>query len=257
MELGFAVAATVGPDIIHASAREAEARGYHSFWVNHPGTTDGVAALAAAARGTQRIELGIGVVPLHQRGPDSITEGVHAAGLPLERLVLGVGSAGPGALQRMREGIATLRSRLPVRLVAAALGPRMCRVAGEVADGVLFNWLTPEHAARSARWVRDGAARAGRPSPKLFAYVRLALGGAARERLLGEGARYAAIPAYAAHFARMGVAPVETAIVSETPEGLEPLLRRWKGVVDQVVLRAVPPADTVEDHLALIRVVRP
>src|SRR5213083_745318 len=96
----------------------------------------------------------------------------------------------------------------------------MCRVAGEVADAVLFNWLTPEHARRSAEWVRAGAAAAGRQPPRLFAYVRVALGAAASDRLREEGVRYAAIPAYAAHFARMGVKPVETAIAASSAGAL-------------------------------------
>src|SRR2546428_807928 len=156
MGRGFALFAGAAPEIIRASAREAEALGYSSFWVNHPGATDGLAALALAAKETRRIELGIGVIPLHTRGPDSIVQGVRANALPLGRLLLGVGSPNPGALRRVRDGVAALRSELPVRLVVAALGPQMCRLAGEVADAVLFNWLTPEHARRSAEWVRAG-----------------------------------------------------------------------------------------------------
>jgi len=185
--LGFALFAGAAPEILRASAREAEGLGSSSFWVNHPGATDGLAALALAAGETRRIELGIGVIPLHTRGPDSIVQGVHANGLPLDRLLLGVGSPNPGALTRVREGVAALRSKLAARLVVAALGPQMCRVAGEVADAVLFNWLTPEHARRSAEWVRAGAAAAGRQPPRLFAYVRVALGAAASDRLREEG----------------------------------------------------------------------
>src|SRR5881392_3419434 len=143
MRLGFALFAGAAPEILRASAREAEGLGYSSFWVNHPGATDGLAALALAAGETRRIELGIGVIPLHTRGPDSIVQGVRANGLPLDRLLLGVGSANPGALKRVRDGVAALRPKLAARLVVAALGPQMCRVAGEVGDGVLFNWLTP------------------------------------------------------------------------------------------------------------------
>jgi len=40
------------PEVIRASAREAERLGFTSFWVNHPGSTDGLAALAHAARET-------------------------------------------------------------------------------------------------------------------------------------------------------------------------------------------------------------
>src|SRR5712692_501632 len=110
MALGFALFAGVATDVIRASAREAETLGYTSFWVNHPGATDGLASLGAAAKETRRIELGIGVIPLHTRGPESIVEGVKSQKLPLNRLLLGVGSPNPGALARVRSGIAALRA---------------------------------------------------------------------------------------------------------------------------------------------------
>src|SRR5206468_847065 len=112
----------------------AEQLGYSSFWVNHPGSTDGLAALAMAARETRRIELGIGVIPLHTRGPASILEGVRANALPVDRLLLGVGSPNPGSLKRVREGVAELRAGVAARVAVAALGPQMCRLAGEIAD---------------------------------------------------------------------------------------------------------------------------
>jgi alkanesulfonate monooxygenase SsuD/methylene tetrahydromethanopterin reductase-like flavin-dependent oxidoreductase (luciferase family) len=253
MAQGFALFAGTAPDIIRSCAREAEALGYTSFWVNHPGKTDGLAALALAARETQRIALGIGVIPLHTRPPDSSVEGVRTNALPLGRLLLGVGSANPGSLARVRSGIAALRTQLQTRLVVAALGPQMCRLAGEVADGVLFNWLSPDHARRSAEWVREGAAAARRQPPTLFAYVRVAVGAAGGDRLAEEGARYATIPAYAAHFVRMGVKPVDTAIAVQRPEALGPALGTWRGVVDEVVVRAITAKDTVEENLTLLR----
>jgi alkanesulfonate monooxygenase SsuD/methylene tetrahydromethanopterin reductase-like flavin-dependent oxidoreductase (luciferase family) len=256
MAQGFAVFAAVAPEIIRACAREAEGLGYTSFWVNHPGKTDGLAALAQAAEDTRRIELGIGVIPLHTRPPQNIADGVRANRLPVDRLLLGVGSPNPGALARVREGIGALRGALQTRLVVAALGPQMCRLAGEVADGVLFNWLTPEHARRSAELVHAGAAAARRQPPRLFAYVRAAVGAAAIDRLGEEGARYATIPAYAANFARMGLKPVDTAIAVQRPEALAPALGAWRGVVDEVVIRAITATDTVEEHLALVRAAR-
>jgi alkanesulfonate monooxygenase SsuD/methylene tetrahydromethanopterin reductase-like flavin-dependent oxidoreductase (luciferase family) len=257
MGQGFALFAATPAEVIRASAREAESLGYSSFWVNHPGATDGLAALGVAARETRRIELGIGVIPLHTRGADSIVEGVRASVLPLDRLLLGVGSPNPDALKRVRAGVAALRSELSTRVIVAALGPQMCRLAGEVADGVLFNWLTPEHARRSADLVRAGAASANRPAPRLFAYVRLALGPAACEKLAEEGARYAAIPAYAANFARMGAKPVETAIGAETPAAIRSALAQWRGAVDEVVLRAITAKDTIEETVALVRAAKP
>jgi alkanesulfonate monooxygenase SsuD/methylene tetrahydromethanopterin reductase-like flavin-dependent oxidoreductase (luciferase family) len=258
MKQGFALFAGAAPEIITACAREAEAAGYSSFWVNHPGNTDGLAALAAAARTTTRVDLGIGVIPLHTRGPASIAEGVRTQKLPTGRLLLGVGSPNPGSLARVRDGIAALRAALPgTRLIVAALGPKMCHLAGEVADGVLFNWLTPEWARTSAGWVREGATAAGRKTPTLYAYVRVALGAAAAGTLAEEGRRYAGIPAYAAHFDRMGVKPVDTGVAVMTPDAFRPALTRWEGAVDEIVLRAITGADTVDENLALVRAAKP
>ena len=257
MGYGFALFAAMPPEIIRASAREAEALGYSSFWVNHPGATDGLVALGQAARETRRIDLGIGVIPLHTRGPQSIVDGVRANALPLDRLLLGVGSPNPGALARVRSGIAELRSQLATRLVVAALGPQMCRLAGEVADAVLFNWLTPDHARRSADLVAAGAQAAGRPRARLCAYVRVALGAAARDRLQEEADRYAKIPAYADNFTRMGVKPVDTVIAGDTPAAIAAGLAAWRGAVDEVVIRAITAKDTVEENLALLRAAKP
>jgi alkanesulfonate monooxygenase SsuD/methylene tetrahydromethanopterin reductase-like flavin-dependent oxidoreductase (luciferase family) len=257
MGQGFALFAGIAPDVIRAAAREAESRGYTSFWVNHPGATDGLGALAAAARETSRIELGVGVIPLHTRGPESIVEGTRTHGLPLGRLLLGIGSPNPGSLKRVREGVAALRSQLQTRIIVAALGPQMCRLAGEIADGVLFNWLTPDWARRSADLVRAGAAAAGRPAPRICGYVRASLGPAGAERLAEEAGRYAKIPAYADHFARMGVKPVDTGVAAQTPEAVAAGLRAWQGALDEVVVRAITANDTVDETLALLRAAAP
>jgi alkanesulfonate monooxygenase SsuD/methylene tetrahydromethanopterin reductase-like flavin-dependent oxidoreductase (luciferase family) len=257
MAQGFALFAATAGDVIGAAAREAEALGYTSFWVNHPGSTDGLAALARAAGETRHIELGVGVIPLHTRGPESIVQGVRDQNLPLPRLLLGVGSPNPRSLERVRTGVAALRAELSTRIIVAALGPKMCRLAGEVADGVLLNWVTPEYARRSADEVRAGASAAGRTPPRIYAYVRLALGAAGRARTADEAQRYAGIPAYAANFARMGVKPIDTAIAVDTPAEVTSALARWRGAVDEIVLRAVTPHDTSEETLALVRAAKP
>ena len=257
MGRGFALYAGVAPEVIRAAAREAEAAGYTSFWVNYPGPVDGLAALALAAVETRRIALGVGVVPLHTVGPARIAQDVRANALPLDRLLLGVGSPNPGSLARVRAGVDRLRAELPARLVVAALGPRMCQLAGAVADGVLLNWVTPEHARTSAGWVRESAAAAGRAVPRLLAYVRVAVGAAGIARLEEEGRRYDAIPAYGAHFARMGVPPAATGVGAPSASAVPDELARWEGVLDEVVVRAITPRDTVEETLALLRAARP
>ena len=257
MAQGFAVFAATPSEVISACAREAEALGYTSFWVNHPGSFDGLGALAVAAGQTRRLELGIGVIPLHTRGPESIVQGVRTHKLPLDRLLLGVGSPNPQSLKRVRDGIGALRAQLQTRLVVAALGPKMCALAGEVADGVLLNWVTPEYARRSADIVREAASKAGGRVPKVFAYVRLAMGAPAAAKLQDEADRYAAIPAYGANFARIGVKPADTGIVADTPQAVAKALAGWRGAVDEVVIRAITAADTVDENLALVRAAKP
>src|SRR2546421_12781960 len=97
MGQGFALFAGIASDVIKASAREAEALGYTSFWVNHPGSTDGLAALAQAAGVTSRLDLGVGVIPLHTRGPASILEGVKATPPPPPPVRPGLGRPDPHA----------------------------------------------------------------------------------------------------------------------------------------------------------------
>ncbi len=248
---GVALFAGTPPEVVASTARLAEELGYASFWLNHPGRTDGIAGLGQAASVTDRIDLGVGVVPLHVRTAASVIEGVRACALPVERLLLGIGTAGPGAFRQAREGVTAVRADLGCRVVMGALSEQACRLAGEIADGVLFNWLTPDHARRSAVWVEEGATKAGRPRPRLYAYVRVAVGPGARGRVEAEGARYAS-GSYGAHFATMGASPLETAIAAE-PGEVASALPAWDGIVDEVVLRFLPAADTAEAHDELVR----
>ncbi|CAN5674644.1 LLM class F420-dependent oxidoreductase [soil metagenome] len=66
------------------------------------------------------------------------------------------GSAGKALRLSMRP----VRPALPVYL--AAVGPRNIELAGEIADGWLALFLSPEHAAEQLAHVRRGAQRAGR-----------------------------------------------------------------------------------------------
>jgi len=65
----------------------------------------------------------------------------------------------------------------PAPVYLAALGPQMLRLAGEVADGALLNWATPEHIAVSRTQVEAGAARAGRGpgTVPMAMYIRICI----------------------------------------------------------------------------------
>ena len=247
--VSLGVAGALGPALIARLAPEIEAAGFHALWVNDTAGGDAIAALAAAARVTDRLVLAPGVVPVDRRPADGIAREVLATDLPQERLVIGIGSgaARHGALARVSEAVTSLRAQLDARVIVGALGPRMRRLGAEHADGVLLNWVTPAVAAAQAAALRD-------PGAYVAAYVRTAVddsaGGAALARLAEETARYAAYPNYAANFARLGIDAADTTFAGG--EALREGLPAYREAVDEVVLRAITPDDTAEAYLDFI-----
>jgi alkanesulfonate monooxygenase SsuD/methylene tetrahydromethanopterin reductase-like flavin-dependent oxidoreductase (luciferase family) len=255
---GLGLAATVSEVAILDTAQAVERSGYHSFWLNNPPGSEGLLRLGSVAARSGPIWLGVGVIPLTHQTPEDIAAGARDNSLPLERFYLGIGAgSGPGGVERVEAGIQELRARLDCYVVVAAMGPRMCRLAGELADGVLFNWLTPEWAVRSSEWVADAAAEAGREIPRRMAYVRVAMGSGAIDRLEREAANYQAIPHYASHFQRMGTEAFGTAIAGTSPQVIQAGLARWNEVVDEVVVRAITAHDTVDELAELVEAARP
>jgi alkanesulfonate monooxygenase SsuD/methylene tetrahydromethanopterin reductase-like flavin-dependent oxidoreductase (luciferase family) len=256
MGRGFGVAAALPAALTAPLAAAAEQHGYTSFWVNDTPGHDGLERLAAAAAATSRILLGVGVIPVDRRPAAEILARVSELGLPSERLLLGIGSGGGlGGIGRVRTALVSLLAAHPAPIVVGALGPRMCRLAGALADGILLNWLTPAYTAPSVEWVRAAAAEAGRPTPRLMTYVRTALPeGAARLQV--EADRYAAIPVYGAHFARMGVAPVSTGVAG--PAGaIQAGLAAYAVLLDETIVRAITPNDTLDEIMALLTAAAP
>lgn len=254
---GFGVAGALAHDIVRELARAAEGAGYRTFWVNDTPGGDGLAALREAAAVTGTIRLGIGVIPLDRQSAGRIVERIAELGLPVGRLTLGVGSGQRGGgLDRVRAGALALRKSTEATIIVGALGPRMSGVAGETADGVLFNWLTPAAVPAAAELVRGGARGAGRPMPRIDGYVRTALGSAAIARLHEEADRYASYPAYAANFARMGVTAMETAVFGEVAD-IQAALTAFDAVLDETVVRAIAADETERSYRDLLETAAP
>jgi alkanesulfonate monooxygenase SsuD/methylene tetrahydromethanopterin reductase-like flavin-dependent oxidoreductase (luciferase family) len=238
---------------IRAAALAAERSGYDSFWLSQPLHGSSLAKLAQTATETRCIRLGVGAIPFTGLTPAQMVAQIDAYALPSDRLRLGVGSGtGRGSLDRLRQGVAQLRSLSDVEIVVAPLGPKMCRLAGEVADAVLLNWLIPAYAEQSAHWVRDGAAAAGRAVPVLACYVRCAMGDEVRPRLEAECARYGSFPHYAAHFARQDVQPIATTIHASDAAELSRRLEPYEAVLDEVIVRVITPHDSPPQILRII-----
>jgi probable F420-dependent oxidoreductase len=86
------------------------------------------------------------------------------------------------------------------RIVVGALNPQMLRLAGELADGVLLNYLPASHVAWSVDRIREGG------DATVYAYVHA--GVAEREDGIDLARRdlfsYAVVDSYAANFRRAG-----------------------------------------------------
>ena len=231
-------------------ALEVERLGYDTFWINDGGRpeADGLAGLATVARAAPGLRLGVGVLPLDRRTLAEIARHVRDLGLPLDRLLIGVGSGGaPKPLGLVRAGVLELRDLLPgARIVVSALGPRMSRLAGEIADGVLFNWAVPEQLADLSGHVADGARDAGRPPVERWAYVRAAVGADALDRLAAEAAGYAGYAAYGRAFAAMGAEFREVGVAGDD---LAAQLAPYRVILDGVVVRALPHEWTLREAL--------
>ena len=257
---GFGVEAALAHDFVREIAPAAERAGYGTFWVNDEADGDGLAALGAAAVVTTTIRLGVGAIPLDRQGPQRIASRVTELGLPVERLVLGVGSGHPaGGLDRVRTGVAALRDAIDATLVVAAIGPRMLALAGEIADGVLLDWPAPGYVVDAAQIVARGAAGVERPRPWIGGYVFTAVGSPGFAKLRREAGHYAAIPSYAAHFARMGVGAMETAAHGDHAAALKRRLASFDAVLDETVVRAVvaDEAATASGYLEVLHAAAP
>jgi alkanesulfonate monooxygenase SsuD/methylene tetrahydromethanopterin reductase-like flavin-dependent oxidoreductase (luciferase family) len=157
----------------------------------------------------------------------------------------------------VRAGVDQLRGLVDTTIVVGALGPKMGELAGEVADGILLNWMTPEYLAHNGQLVREAAARSDRLSPALIAYVRCGLTPGAEPRLEQELAHYTSVRSFTDHVARMGAAPRDTCVFAPDPRALQRGLARFQPVLDETIVRAVTPTDGIHDLAALMHACAP
>jgi alkanesulfonate monooxygenase SsuD/methylene tetrahydromethanopterin reductase-like flavin-dependent oxidoreductase (luciferase family) len=252
MSRGFGVTAGLDPEVASPLAARCQELGYSSMWSNdHPGAK-GLQTLAEYAKGAGRMDLGVAVIALDRQSPEEIAGDLKQLGIDRERLWLGLGSGfTEKPLTTMREALPALRDALPgVRLVLAAMGPKMCAFAGAEWDGVFFNWMTPEFAAQAREHVEAGARDAGREPPPVFGYVRTAVGANAEERLAKDESFYRDMhQGYRSHFDRLGAPEGTVGVAAENAGTAQEQLSRYRAL-DTVVVRALASA-TLEDMGAL------
>ena len=185
--------------------------GYTDLWTAEVGGADGFSPLAALAREHESARLGTAIVPVFTRPPALLAMSAAVLqNLSGGRFVLGLGTSSDiivnnwmgqsftKPLTRLRETVEVLREALsgkkvgyegdsfhlrdfrlqidptqPVPIYLAALGPRACRLAGEVADGVIFFLKTPDGVRQGLEWVAEGARAAGRDPADLDCVIRV------------------------------------------------------------------------------------
>ena len=245
---GLGVAAGLDEQVARELAGRCEALGYASMWSNDTPIASGLETLAVFAAAGPSLDVGVAVLALDRHEPAATAARVGALGLPQERLWLGIGA---GFTKRplgvVREGLAAMRAALPdgTRVVVAAMGPKMCALAGAEADSVFLNWMTPAKAAWARERVHEGAREAGRDAPPpIFGYVRVAVGPGAEERLLKEESFYRGLhPGYIRHFDALDAPPGSVGIAARDPSEVGPRLAEYETAIDHVVVRALAHAD--------------
>jgi alkanesulfonate monooxygenase SsuD/methylene tetrahydromethanopterin reductase-like flavin-dependent oxidoreductase (luciferase family) len=255
---GFGVAAGLDPEAARPLAERCAELGYDSMWSNdHPGAK-GLDTLAEFGAAAPDLDLGVAVIALDRTPPETIAADVERLGLDPARLWLGVGAGfGEKPLTRMREALPVLRDALPgVRLVLAAMGPKMCELAGASYDGAFFNWMTPEFAAGACERVEAGAAQTGREAPPIFGYVRTAVGPDAAARLAKEESFYRDLhDGYRNHFARLAEPEGTVGVAaSDSPEAQSQLAAY--AALDTIVVRGLASA-TVDAMTAVAEAATP
>ncbi len=187
-------------DIVEYGLR-AEELGYHGFWPAEESGKDSFAVLAVMATALKRMEMGTGIVSVYSRTPTLIAMAATTVDqMTGGRMFLGLGTGGIGfmirghgiaiekPLARVRECVQIVRGlltgekvtydgkffqiknfhlrerpfRKPFPIYISALNPKMTQLAGEIADGVIYNFLDREFHAEVVKNIRNGAARAGR-----------------------------------------------------------------------------------------------
>src|SRR5579884_953923 len=195
-------------------AKSAEAAGFTSLWYAGATAGDPLAVIAVVGRETTGIELGTSVVqtyPVHplmqaQRaaatamaagrgftlgvGPSHapVIEGLYGLSYDhagrhteeyttiLTRALAGQAVDFEGEDFRVRTGARPPGTAAPVSVLIAALGKRLLRVAGQMADGTVC-WMANARAIERhvGPRIRKAAADAGRPEPRIVAGLPVAV----------------------------------------------------------------------------------
>jgi F420-dependent oxidoreductase-like protein len=247
-------------DALVGQIQAAEKAGFYSVWLANLFGMDAMTLAAVAGGQTSRIEIGTAVVPTHSRHPltmaqQALTTQAACGG----RFTLGLGPSHKVVIENMlglsyarparhveeylrvvtdltRKGKTSFEGELyrvngslkiscgpPPPVLIGALGPRMRRIAGAIADGTI-TWMTGRRtlAEQVIPGVRAAAREAGRPEPRIVAGIPVVLTNdpfGAREAANKTFSIYGTLPSYRAMLDAEGLAgPGDLAIAGDAAE---------------------------------------
>jgi F420-dependent oxidoreductase-like protein len=262
MRIGVSLPSPAGPeaiDTVRGALQRAADDGFTSAWISNIFGLDALTTLAVAGSQVPGIEVGTAVVPTYPRHPAALAQqALTTAAATGGRLTLGVGPSHQILIEDMfgysfsrpvehtREYLSILRPLLhgepvsftgqqlsahiglttpgpvPVPVLLAALGPRMLRLAGELAEGTVL-WMTGPATVRDhiVPTITAAAQAAGRPSPRVVCVLPICVTSdpdAARAGADKVFAMYGQLPSYRAMLDREGAAgPGDVALVGDEP----------------------------------------
>jgi 5,10-methylenetetrahydromethanopterin reductase len=193
------------PDLntLVSNIEKAETSGFSSYWIAQTGLVDALTVFAVAAASTSSIELGTAVIPTWNRHPQALAaQALTTQAATGGRTILGIGLAHKlsvegqwkmkwekpirhmldylGVLEEMLAtgkssyegevwsyvGEAVRPTENPPKVMLAALGDQMLKIAGKRTDGTILWCVGPKTLERQiVPGISEAAADAGRPAP--------------------------------------------------------------------------------------------
>lgn len=229
--------------------RTADRCGYTDAWSYESFSTDAFVPIAAAAMVTDRMRFGCAIVPVFTRpAPLIAMSAITTQNLTGGRFILGLGISTPNIVEnwmgvpfrkpvtQLRETVEALRAIFrgekvtmagkqvringfkldipfdkPPPIYIGAQGTQMLRIAGEIGDGVIVNFITPETVAPMLDQTRDAMRAAGKDPATLDVACRIIVAVDEDEKAIRAAFRrsltaYVTVPQYNKFFREIGYA---------------------------------------------------
>lgn len=301
MDLSVVIAArpNVPPEEELRTAVLADRLGYRDLWVGEGFVWDAFALATAAGRETEHVGLTVGPIPVSVRDPATIARAAASTAALTGRPVgVALGTSSVRVVERMhgrsrRKAVSTMtESAQAVRalfrgeradfagelvsshdyklaldppgggITLAAFGDKAIAAAARYADRMVLDLVSPDLARRYRAKLDAAAAEAGRPAPRLAAWIPAAAdpGPAAYEQVMWSLVNYLTVAGYAEMFIDAGFTEaVELARTTTDPGKLyaalpsdAPTRIGLVGDADTIASRLSAYADSGLDEVVLV-----